>query len=423
MNQKNSMVVNDQEEFPAVDGTAIEGDTSQPTKLMSPQQKLSSLLPLISSDPSSAISELQKLQPLLRGNSLYSPNERLEDVQTSILPLLALDFHLAIALINAPMNMSDRTSASRFRKESLDRATNFLHEFLRRMEILGIFQEIDQVPGSDESSDAILKTYYHLIDLENGESDEDDDSSRLSKHTLTTGDMRNMKIRNFRLKRNAEEAASKLSMREKYYDDSNTDASADSEEFRRKISIYLLIRYVVESIDQVMACKKEIEMLAMAISFEQKRQNMERNQGVRTGIPQESKTSKGGRKEDISKSNKPMEVTRVTQDPITGNLLFKREQLQSNVFKPSWNQPTMTLSELGELEYKEAIRRGERQKESEAKEKLKPRRYEYLVKDGMEDNLDLVDASAEVDRKWDDWKDENPRGSGNKMADRGDRNF
>ena len=43
--------------------------------------------------------------------------------------------------------------------------------------------------------------------------------------------------------------------------------------------------------------------------------------------------------------------------------------------------------------------------------------------DGLEDDKDLVDASAKLDRDWDDWKDENPRGSGNKMGDRGDRNF
>jgi hypothetical protein len=52
-----------------------------------------------------------------------------------------------------------------------------------------------------------------------------------------------------------------------------------------------------------------------------------------------------------------------------------------------------------------------------------PRRYDELVKAGMEDNPEMVDASAQLDRAWDDWKDANPRGSGNKMGDRGDRNL
>ena len=63
------------------------------------------------------------------------------------------------------------------------------------------------------------------------------------------------------------------------------------------------------------------------------------------------------------------------------------------------------------------------QKDAEAKVKFMPRRYDQLVRDGMEDDADLVEKSAVLDRRWDDWKDENPRGGGNKMGERGDRNF
>jgi immunoglobulin-binding protein 1 len=55
--------------------------------------------------------------------------------------------------------------------------------------------------------------------------------------------------------------------------------------------------------------------------------------------------------------------------------------------------------------------------------RLEVKSYEQLVKDGMEDDEKLVEASAKLDREWDDWKEENPRGSGNKMSERGDRNF
>eukprot|EP00543_Licmophora_paradoxa_P011524 CAMPEP_0202469686 /NCGR_PEP_ID=MMETSP1360-20130828/79219_1 /ASSEMBLY_ACC=CAM_ASM_000848 /TAXON_ID=515479 /ORGANISM="Licmophora paradoxa, Strain CCMP2313" /LENGTH=83 /DNA_ID=CAMNT_0049095103 /DNA_START=98 /DNA_END=349 /DNA_ORIENTATION=- len=83
----------------------------------------------------------------------------------------------------------------------------------------------------------------------------------------------------------------------------------------------------------------------------------------------------------------------------------------------------MSLQELGEREVREAMAREERQKQAEQEQQNAPRRYEQLVKDGMEDNAELVDASAKLDREWDEWKDQNPRGSGNKMGDRGDRNF
>lgn len=34
--------------------------------------------------------------------------------------------------------------------------------------------------------------------------------------------------------------------------------------------------------------------------------------------------------------------------------------------------------------------------------------------DGDEDDAELVEQAAHYDRAWDDWKAENPRGSGNK---------
>ena len=83
----------------------------------------------------------------------------------------------------------------------------------------------------------------------------------------------------------------------------------------------------------------------------------------------------------------------------------------------------MTLQQYGDIEVARAKEREARQKQAEKDILQKPRRYEQLVKDGMEDNATLVDASAKLDREWDEWKEANPKGSGNKMGDRGDRNF
>jgi immunoglobulin-binding protein 1 len=115
-------------------------------------------------------------------------------------------------------------------------------------------------------------------------------------------------------------------------------------------------------------------------------------------------------------------VTRVTKDAF-GQLQVKREEIRSGVLRPGWNQPTMSLEELAEREVRDALEREERQRSAEAEARGGPRRYDQLEKDGAEDDADLVDASAALDRKWDDWKDENPRGSGNKRGNVGDRNF
>lgn len=58
---------------------------------------------------------------------------------------------------------------------------------------------------------------------------------------------------------------------------------------------------------------------------------------------------------------------------------------------------------------------------SQAKDTGKPstrRRYDQLEADGDEDNEELVEQAANHDREWDNWKDENPRGAGNKANKR-----
>mmetsp|Transcript_26882 Transcript_26882/g.63006 ORF Transcript_26882/g.63006 Transcript_26882/m.63006 type:complete len:155 (+) Transcript_26882:3-467(+) len=122
-------------------------------------------------------------------------------------------------------------------------------------------------------------------------------------------------------------------------------------------------------------------------------------------------------------NNKPLQVTRITQNPTNGQLIMKKEEIRAQVFRPGWNQPTMTLEELADREVAAALEREAHQTRAEATRKEQPRRYEFLVKDGLEDDDDLVDASAPLDRDWDDFKDENPKGSGNKRGDLGDRNF
>ena len=155
-------------------------------------------------------------------------------------------------------------------------------------------------------------------------------------------------------------------------------------------------------------------MIEMMVKREEENQNMQHHNGKGAPTPDEQRSP--------PLSGKPLQVTRITKDQ-SGQIQVKREEIRSKVFRPGWNQPTMSLEELGEREYHAAMERDARQKEAEANKINEPRRYEELVRDGLEDNVDLVDASAKLDRDWDDWKDQNPRGSGNKMGNRGDKNF
>lgn len=214
----------------------------------------------------------------------------------------------------------------------------------------------------------------------------------------------------------------------------------------RNIDTSRLKLYAEESLEEMQSSKSELEMLEMAVQFEAMGgQNNQRDarmtHGNRTAHP-------NGNNSDELRSQQPLQLTQITQDPLSGQLQFnkqqishgtirniglpnsslggiqmQRQQIAEGVFKPSWNLPTMSLEELAERERADAIARSKSHKEAEARAKTMPRRYEQLAKDGMEDDADLVDKSAALDRKWDEWKEENPRGSGNKMSERGDRNF
>lgn len=91
---------------------------------------------------------------------------------------------------------------------------------------------------------------------------------------------------------------------------------------------------------------------------------------------------------------------------------MRREVFRSKVFQPGHRLPTMSLEEYAEMEIADAQARQER----EANAPVAPRRYEQLVEDGDEDNMELLDQATEKDRQWDDWKDANPRGIGNKKG-------
>lgn len=82
----------------------------------------------------------------------------------------------------------------------------------------------------------------------------------------------------------------------------------------------------------------------------------------------------------------------------------QRERLKRQVFQPSHSQPTMTLAQLADIELNDARVREDR----EARQRAAVAAADAAL---TEDERDARDAAKQ--RSWDDWKDANPRGSGN----------
>lgn len=98
-----------------------------------------------------------------------------------------------------------------------------------------------------------------------------------------------------------------------------------------------------------------------------------------------------------------------------GGELLMREQTIQAVFVPRMSEPTMSLEEFAEQEMRDAA---EREKSAAAGDGGVVRRYKQLLEAGLEDEADLLEQATLKDREWDNWREENPRGSGNKMGKR-----
>lgn len=354
---------------------------------------------LIDSAPTDALVQLQELQKQVAALSLFSSNEGVDEISTKSLPLLALEFHLALAHLACP------TTTQKDRKTHVLASIDLFSSYLQRLEELELL------------SKANTKDFHDLLEMTS------DEGEAPSQQARTQGQQREAKIARFRAQQELKKQVDRLkSLQERRgrLDIAQNDEmdGYDEDSLERQVTLSSIQLNAAQAIDEWFQAQRELPMIEMGIQMEERRKAEDRHLGVSSREEEENL-----RKQQQALSGKPLQLTHITQDSVTGQLNIKKEEIRSKVFRPGWNQPTMTLQELGELERKQAIEREERQRIAEAEQKKAPRRYDQLVKDGLEDNADLVDASAELDRKWDDFKDENPRGCGNKMGDRGDRNF
>lgn len=103
----------------------------------------------------------------------------------------------------------------------------------------------------------------------------------------------------------------------------------------------------------------------------------------------------------------PLSVTRVDTA-----MQIKRETFQNGIFKPYHNLPTMSLEEYARLEMKQLKEREEAAALAERDGKKPILSLNELAENGFEDQDDLMEQAIEKARKWDDWKEGTPKGSG-----------
>jgi immunoglobulin-binding protein 1 len=399
-----------------------------------------------------AVSMLEDLQRHVAERAVFSSNEPLREISTASLPLLALEHHLARGWTQVPWSSSMSSvpstpppqSAARAAPASgggagvaptMDPASRRAH-LLRACDLwIGFVRRLEGLEVLSPSERRQLDDFEEALSGYRGGDDsslEDDLEGRASNRLLPPPSMsRDEKIARFRARQELAQQQKRLkSLRERRSrigakDDDEIDGY-DGDGLARSLAMTALHMAKADALEELDAAIRELPMVGMMIHAQQQQQQP----GRHASDPHWRYTRSAGDDArtlpspmgDPRARQQPLQVTRVSKDAF-GQLQVKREEIRSGVLRPGWNQPTMSLEELAEREVRDALEREERQRSAEAEARGGPRRYDQLEKDGAEDDADLVDASAALDRKWDDWKDENPRGSGNKRGNVGDRNF
>ncbi|KAG2622927.1 hypothetical protein PVAP13_3KG017800 [Panicum virgatum] len=93
---------------------------------------------------------------------------------------------------------------------------------------------------------------------------------------------------------------------------------------------------------------------------------------------------------------------------VGGGLTSERERMAAQVFQPGYRLPTMSIEEAGLREMKMM------EKWQERTANMIKEANSAWHKDGTSSAQEDEDAEEAKARAWDDWKDDNPRGAGNK---------
>jgi len=366
--------------------------------------------------PEKCLALLEPIQRDVQTLSLFSSNEGMEDLGTKSIPFLALEHFMATALVNLPAG----PGAMALRKRNILQSLTLWGQFLERLEVLEVLSKEETKEYHD-----LLEEQQHYLDQSNGNDNGDINDIASNTNKLPPAPSRDAKIARFKAKQQRHKEIERLkALRDRrnrcgIAPDEEMDGH-DQDSLDRTLALSELDIYKGDALENWSQSQRELPMIEMMVKMEAERQHMTKHSGTGSNSQHHNGTANDPRRPPPGRG---LQLTHITKDTATGQLQFKRDEVRAKVFRPGWSQPTMTLEELGEREYRQAMEREERQKQAEANRVNEPKRYEDLVRDGMEDNAELVEASAKLDRQWDDWKDENPRGSGNKLANRGDKNF
>ncbi|KAK8208003.1 Type 2A phosphatase-associated protein 42 [Zalaria obscura] len=313
---------------------------------------------------SAAIAAYEQCLQVADRISLFSPNESLEDISSGDLQYLLINFRIA-ELLNR-LSSGDR-------KATIIRAQNCYDKFLK------------QLDSYDILSSSNARMYEQFREAPNTFS---------TAATTDAAARRETKIMRFREEK---ELRQKLEYLQK-----NPTAIQNDDEMYRRLQLAQIAYCTHQAFQALEGITQELHILSLKPPTpppgQQQREVDDRERGRKGDGYSErldsSHLSAGMKGPMLDQNGRPMR-------PFT--LLDSRQRLQQGVFRPDHSLPTMTIDEYLE----EERRRGGMIEGGGPQSGMQP--------EPDEDNLDKADAETLKARAWDDWKDDNPKGSGNTL--------
>eukprot|EP01100_Stratorugosa_tubuloviscum_P009258 TRINITY_DN3869_c1_g1_i1.p1 TRINITY_DN3869_c1_g1~~TRINITY_DN3869_c1_g1_i1.p1 ORF type:complete len:367 (-),score=161.73 TRINITY_DN3869_c1_g1_i1:150-1196(-) len=157
----------------------------------------------------------------------------------------------------------------------------------------------------------------------------------------------------------------------------DNDNDCDEEEWEREYNLSLISIAIKRALDELSVSTEEMNML----------EQMERLRGPLQNL-------------------QPIQTNQITtrnQPPSSLPLERRMIEIKDRMFQPSWTKPIYTVEQAGEIEYRKALEATKRQEE-----KMKQNK-QVDSDDDIDDDEKIKEA-----REWDDFKDSNPVGWGNR---------
>ncbi|KAJ2084422.1 Type 2A phosphatase-associated protein 42 [Coemansia sp. RSA 988] len=328
------------------------------------------------------VQQLRLCLDQIHGLSLFSSNESIDDYSTSELKLILANAYLGEAL--------QKLSAPEGRVGVLETALDHYQRFISTCQDLSIGSGSAVKSSSGKQQSPLTTT-----DGTNG--------SRAIRSN--PGQNRMQKIERFKQLRAMQQEISELEAR--LTGDNDDGEVDDMEEVEREYAVKLLELKIHQVSDDMEMLEKEIDM-AKQMETMRRADSDSRSPG---GDLESKKDSNEWRLDSRS-----YQLDAHAACPVFNNkgqptrpfvLTNDRQRIKDGVFRPGWALPTMSVDEYLQQEQERGniISGGGKEPEPKAE---------------IDDNdHDALDAEVMKQREWDDFKDDNPKGWGNRGGNRG----